>query len=225
MNKNPMIEEVLASWPPRFRYLFYLSLPILWMPRPVRNAILSALGFAFTYLMGFDMGRAYRLKSLVWRAYDKGRYPQAAKLAQEWLALVGRLKRNDRFIQAEATHEAHQILGLICLREGRPEEADAHLLASGNTSGNCTLNSYGRRLKLARALVEAGRTEVVLEYLDLFAQFWAVKTPQFAAMERERKILIKQWKSQVRRGQIPVHKLWQAGDAPSRGLRRFWWKR
>ena len=99
--------------------------------------------------------------------------------------------------------------GFVC-GEGRTEEAVSHLLAAGQTTGNCTLRSYGPYLKLARALVEAGQTEAVLEYLDLFAAFWANgKSPQFAAMERERKALIKQWKAQIRKGNIPLHKLWR----------------
>lgn len=165
------------------------------------------------YRWGFDFGRAFQLERLVWRAFDKGKYQQAAGLAEEWLVRAEKCKANIsapwRLIYGNAIHDGNQVLGLVYLRAGQTEKAVSHLLSAGNTPGSCTLNSYGPRLLLPKALIEIGQTEVVIEYLDLLENFWAVKKDaRFKQMERERHSLIEQWKAQVRKGQVPVDPMW-----------------
>ena len=69
-------------------------------------------------------------------------------------------------------HHGNLVLGRIALREGNIEEAKSRLTAAGNTPGSPQLNSFGPNMALAKALLEIGEREAVLEYFRLCSKFW-----------------------------------------------------
>ncbi len=69
-------------------------------------------------------------------------------------------------------HHGNLILGRIALREANIDEAKSRLIAAGNTPGSPQLNSFGPNMALAKALLEIGEREVVLEYFKLCSKFW-----------------------------------------------------
>ena len=69
-------------------------------------------------------------------------------------------------------HHGNLVLGRIALRKGNIEEAKSRLIAAGNTPGSPQLNSFGPNMALAKALLEIGEREVVVEYFKLCSKFW-----------------------------------------------------
>ena len=69
-------------------------------------------------------------------------------------------------------HHGNLVLGRVALREGNIEAAKSRLIAAGNTPGSPQLNSFGPNMALAKALLEIGEREVVLEYFKLCSKFW-----------------------------------------------------
>jgi hypothetical protein len=150
---------------------------------------------------------------MFWRylhnAYRKKQYGKAERLAGEYLALAEKYQHEDRASYGNAIHTSHQILGLIRLHEGNLEQAKQHLLLAGHTPGSPNLNSYGPRMPLARELLLKGQRGVVLQYLDLVAKFWAPGTDaKYRQLDRRNNALIRQWKTEIRGGGIPHHKMW-----------------
>ena len=115
-------------------------------------------------------------------------------------------------------HEANQILGLAALLDGDIPEAKHYLLAAGRIPGSPQLDSFGPHMVLAQKLLARGEKEVVIEYLDLVAKFWA-STPKsklreyekmrpgsaalFRKVGREHRRQIEEWKKQIRAGKQP----------------------
>lgn len=175
--------------------------------------------------------RFYNLESLIRESwYKKGDYGQAEALAMEYLELAEQFKSDWNY--GNAIHFSHLTIGLIRLREGEVEKAGEHLLAAGKTPGSPQLDSYGPRLTLARELLLRGEKRVVLQYLDMVANFWTKEkdlikgvTPKRPVpkwcqsfindFQNGRKVTVKQnreliikWKAQVRKGRVPDHKMW-----------------
>ena len=72
----------------------------------------------------------------------------------------------------DRVHQGNLMMGRIALREGKIEEAKSRLIAAGMTRGSPVLRSFGPNMMLARALLEIGEREIVLEYFELCSQFW-----------------------------------------------------
>jgi hypothetical protein len=66
--------------------------------------------------------------------------------------------------------------------------ANAHLLASAETTGSPVLCSFGPSMELARELLGRGERDVVLRYLERCSSFWKHGAEQLsrwaAAIER-----------------------------------------
>lgn len=175
--------------------------------------------------------RFHNLESRIRESWYKKRdYEQAEALAMEYLELAEQFRSNWNY--SNAIHFSHQTLGLLRLREGKVEQAGEHLLAAGKTPGSPKLDSFGPRMVLARELLLRGEKRVVLQYLDLVANFWAKEkdlmkgvTPKrpipkwcqslINDVQKDRKVTVKQnreliikWKAQVRKGRVPDHKMW-----------------
>lgn len=151
--------------------------------------------------------RFYNIAREIHKAYKGENLNKAEALALEYLELAKRFAHDWNY--GNAIHTSHQALGLIHLRRGDTEKAKEHLIAAGKTPGSPQLNSYGPNMLLARKLVLRGEKKVVIEYLDLVAKFWATnKSTEFQYLARENKTLIKQWRSEVRKGRVPDHENW-----------------
>lgn len=91
-----------------------------------------------------------------------------------------------------AIQDFNLVLGHLCLRRGDAEGAKEHLLAAGRSPGSPQMDSFGPNLSLAKALLEAGHKEVVLEYFELCRRFWAMDNGR-----------LNQWADEVNAGQVP----------------------
>ncbi|TWU60225.1 Serine/threonine-protein kinase PrkC [Rubripirellula tenax] len=106
--------------------------------------------------------RVYAAKA----AYVAGNTAKATQYAEQLIATD----------DENSKHQGHTILGNLAIADGKTKIACEHLLASGRVTGAPNLNSFGPSMKLADALLRAGETKVVLEYLELCGKFW--KNPQ-----------------------------------------------
>ncbi|MCC5845588.1 MAG: hypothetical protein JJU05_15170 [Verrucomicrobia bacterium] len=91
-----------------------------------------------------------------------------------------------------AVQDANQVLGLIALAEDDVEEAKKRLLASADSEGSPQMNSFGPNMKLAKALLETGERDVVLEYFNRCGIFWKMGEKKLS-----------EWTAAVKNGEIP----------------------
>jgi hypothetical protein len=101
-------------------------------------------------------------------------------------------------------YDGNQILGLAALKENDIAKAKQCLLAAGNTPGSPQLDSFGPDMTLAQELLKKGEKQVVLDFLDLVAKFWATPKPgedsKFLHLYQEHEAKIEQWKNAIRSG-------------------------
>jgi hypothetical protein len=116
------------------------------------------------------MTRFYEIKDLMWSAYRQGQNAQASALANEYLDLAARNQGDWNY--GNAIHDANTMLGLLDLKNGDPDAAEARLLRAGTSPGSPQLNSFGPRMHLAMALLDQGRLEGVKTYLKGVQKFW-----------------------------------------------------
>lgn len=98
----------------------------------------------------------------------------------------------DDWNYGNAIHDFNVVFGCLCLRGGNAEAARDHLLAAGRSPGSPQMDSFGPNMSLAKALLEAGHHDVVLEYFELCSVFWKMDRGQ-----------IDQWTGEVKGGQSP----------------------
>lgn len=97
----------------------------------------------------------------------------AAYYAKELLALDQKTNGQPwKGSDGQALHDANIVLGRLAVEEGRLEEGKEHLLAAGQASGSPSLSSFGPNMTLAKALLEAGEQETVLQYFESCRKFW-----------------------------------------------------
>jgi len=82
------------------------------------------------------------------------------------------------------------VLGLVALQLGNLDEAASELLEAGQTRGSPGLRSFGPEFDLADALLQRGRTEVVIEFLELCTRFW-------------KKPILRRWIERIQAGERP----------------------
>jgi hypothetical protein len=93
----------------------------------------------------------------------------------------------------QAVHDGHMVLGLIALRKDDVLQAKRDLAESANIKGSPTLDSFGPNMLLAKALLERGEHEAVLEYFESCRSFWTMGAKQLDA-----------WTATVRSGGVPA---------------------
>lgn len=98
----------------------------------------------------------------------------------------------DDWNYGNAIQDFNLVLGRLCLRRGDAEGAKTHLLEAGRSPGSPQMDSFGPNLSLAKALLEAGHKEVVLEYWELCRRFWDMDDGRLS-----------QWTEDVNAGKIP----------------------
>lgn len=116
-----------------------------------------------SYMKARALGGHVSDKYFLEAVFDSGREEVAKREAKALL------QKPDR---ADATHNAHTILGRIALQKGNVEEAKTHLLESAKVDGSPVLGSFGPTMDLARELLEKGERKTVLAYLKACGKFW-----------------------------------------------------
>lgn len=142
-----------------------------------------------------------------WLTRGEGRYyfflPYASKIALQLHALDrAESYATELFTAAEqkardwnygnAIHESHIVLGRVALARGDIDRSKSHLIEAGKTPGSPQLDTFGPNMSLAKALLQKGETDVVLNYLDLCSVFWE--------MDRGK---LDKWKSRIKNGEVP----------------------
>jgi hypothetical protein len=126
-----------------------------------------------------------------WDALADGDLGEADILAT---ALVRRAVDHDLFHVSSDEHSAHLILGHVHLRRGDPDTAEYHLLAAARVDPDPSLRSFGPNMSLAHALLQHGRTEAVIGYLDLCSSLWKGRMARRS---------VERWRDEIADGHIP----------------------
>ena len=134
--------------------------------------------------------RFYTLGPAAKEAFTKGDYATAKSYAEKLEKLTPKYKTNWNY--GNAIQDYNIVLGLIALKNNQNEEAKKHLIAAGKSPGSPQMNSFGPNMMLAKALLEAGEKETVIEYFKLCKTFWR--------MDRGR---LDEWIILVKAGRIP----------------------
>jgi hypothetical protein len=134
--------------------------------------------------------RFYALGDLATSELEAGHAARAAQYAQELLRLAPEFSHNWNY--GNALHKANIVLGRIALRDGDIPGAKERLLAAGKTPGSPQLDSFGPNMMLAKELLEKGERNVIIEYIDLCAQFWKMDDSK-----------LKNWKATIKGGGTP----------------------
>ena len=114
--------------------------------------------------------RFYNLAAMAQMALKSSSCEKAGVLAEELLRCAEDYPAD--WYYGNAIHHGHGILGLVSLRQGRIDDARRHLILSGQTPGSPQLNSFGPNMQLAKAVLEAGERDAVIEYFELCKKFW-----------------------------------------------------
>jgi len=112
----------------------------------------------------------YILADLAEVSLESGTNDEAKAYANQLLDLA--TDRPGNWYTGNAIHYGNLVLRRLALQSGDTKTAKLHLLAAGQTSGSPQLNSFGPNMTLAKALLEQGEADVVVEYLELCKNFW-----------------------------------------------------
>ena len=114
----------------------------------------------------------------------------ARELAEELERMAPNFKGKSGY--GNAVQDFNQVLGRIALAEGNIDEAKRRLIASADSNGSPTMNSFGPNMTLAKELLLKGESEVVLQYFDLCRRFWKRHTDT-----------LDRWTEDVKHGRLP----------------------
>jgi hypothetical protein len=134
--------------------------------------------------------RFYALDELAKSALLANLPDKATAYANELLLSAPKYRKDWNY--GNAIHDGNLVLGLLAVRAGNVPAARQYLLEAGSTPGSPQLNSFGPDMSLAKALLEKGEREAVLEYFSRCSAFWA--------MGKDR---LEEWSATVRGGGIP----------------------
>lgn len=137
-----------------------------------------------------DIERMLSLGKAAKESFNRGFYDEARQYALELRELAPKLARNVN--SGQAVQDFNLVLGRLALKDGQMEQAKAHLLAAGHSSGSPVMGSFGPNLSLAKDLLEKGETETVLQYFDLCRAFWKSHPEK-----------LDRWAAEVKAGSIP----------------------
>ena len=131
------------------------------------GASLASADFERAYELSDSADRAELMPDLAVTALVAGDIDKARGYAESMLKSVPSDLNKGRFI-----HFGNLVLGRIALTEGNLEEAGSRLLAAARTEGSPVLRSFGPDMALAKALLERGRRQEVLRYMESCLEFW-----------------------------------------------------
>jgi len=113
---------------------------------------------------------AYTVREAAELTLKLHRYEEAREFALELLELAR--TRDLGWMCGRAPYHGHRILGLIALAHGDVAAAERELLHSARSITELELRRFSPDLDLADALLQRGRAEVVIEFLELCTRFW-----------------------------------------------------
>jgi hypothetical protein len=105
-------------------------------------------------------------KTAVWFDRDD----EARDYSKELARLAPRYK--DDWNYGNAIQDFNIVFGLLSLKAGDSDSARRHLLEAGRSPGSPQMDSFGPNMSLAKALLDHGHPDVVLDYFDLCRRFW-----------------------------------------------------
>ncbi|WP_430453595.1 hypothetical protein [Rhodopirellula europaea] len=176
------------EWSSALGQLYSLGIISLSVGPERKDLAIKSFGeFQSAYRLSGPMEQEFLLQSLAKVAFEAGDIDAAATYAKEMLQVAesGRNRGNH-------LHHGNLILGRVALFNGDVEEAKSYLLRAGQTPGSPQLKSFGPNMGLAKALLEVGQKNVVLEYFELCEEFWE--------MSRGR---LNQWADLVKGDRVP----------------------
>jgi hypothetical protein len=109
------------------------------------------------------------LPKLAMLAFQAGELDKAEQYAHQTLA-----EPSDMF---DSVHAGNTVLGLIALKNDDIAGAGTYLLAAARTKGRSILDRWGPNLALAKAMLDRGQNDIVLEYFQLCKSF-VTKNPK-----------------------------------------------
>jgi len=118
--------------------------------------------------------RFYALADLAKSAFTANVPKKASAYAHELLSAAPQYSKDWNY--GNAIHDSNMVLGLVSARQGDVTAAKKFLLDAGSTPGSPQLNSFGPDMALAKALLEAGERDTVIEYLSRCRAFWKLGT-------------------------------------------------
>jgi hypothetical protein len=139
---------------------------------------------------GDEMRRFYALASLAKAALTADAMDKAASYANELLLAAPKNRQDWNY--GNAIHDGNLVLGLLAMRQGNIRMAAQYLLDAGNTPGSPQLNSFGPDMSLAKAMLEKGERDAVIEYFSRCRTFWKMGEQRLDA-----------WSETVRSGGVP----------------------
>src|SRR6266511_1035077 len=140
-----------------------------------------------------QLRRAANLPDIAEASLEAGELGRAAAYADEMLARgMGPVAPWD-WNGGNLVHHGHVTLGRLALIARDLDAAEEHLRLAGSTHGSPQLDSFGPDFHLANELLARGRTESVLEYLDLCRRFWTLGHDALDG-----------WTAELRAGRRPV---------------------
>jgi hypothetical protein len=157
---------------------------------PAERARLVRLGEGDLDAATDEAERFYALGRAAKNAMQAGNVARAGSLANELAQLAPKHVNNWNY--GNAIQDSNQVLGRIALANGDVAEAKRRLLASADSNGSPQMNSFGPNMQLAKALLEKGERDVVLEYFKRCGAFWQMGKRDLA-----------KWESAVRSGETP----------------------
>jgi hypothetical protein len=117
--------------------------------------------------------RKTSLPYLAMMAFRAGEFEKADRYAHETLEYPPA----DAILLPESMVSGNTVLGMIALRHDDVAGAKAHLFASAKTKGTTIQDRWGPMLALAKALLDKGQNDAVLEYFESCKSF-VTKNPK-----------------------------------------------
>ena len=137
-----------------------------------------------------EMQRFYALNKAAKESLNVGKQDEARQYAAELKTLMEKHKNDWNY--GNAVQDVNIVCGRLALSEGKMDEAKQCLLAAGKSPGSPQMNSFGPNMTLAKALLEKGAKETVLEYFTLCSKFWKMDYGK-----------LKEWSARVKQGEMP----------------------
>lgn len=167
LKEGRKLEPDNPQWAAKLGHLY--SLVRSTRPPDPQRAQLALENFEAGLKKSSGVQRDMMLMSAAKAALTAGQFAKAEEFGNE---ILNRADATDRWAQGNLVHDGNVILGQVALHKGDLNAAEDFLLRAGATTGSPQLDSFGPNMTLARKLVEAGRKEKVIAYLNACRKFW-----------------------------------------------------